>query len=214
MTERRGLHRLLERSSVYTVFQYLVSRRGVADELREELYPGLGSRPLCVLDIGCGPAAFWARYQHVAGLIYLGIEPNRAYVDAARSRFPGIELHAGTIPGVRHSVQGEFDLVVLEGVLHHIDDATAQEVLEFASERLAPEGRLVALDPVFLPRQNPVARVLARLDRGKHVRTLDGYRELALGVFTEEQVRVRRLSGQLRVPYDHSVLSCCQTSTC
>ncbi len=212
MTERRGLHRLLELSWVYTLFQRLISRSGATQALREELYPELGSRPLRVLDIGCGPAAFWARYQDVAGLTYVGIEPNRAYVDAARSRFPGIELHAGTVPAARHAVQGKFDLVVLEGVLHHIDDSTAQKALEFASERLAPEGRLVALDPVILSRQNPVARALARLDRGKHVRTLDGYRELAKRVFSIEQVSVRRLSGQLRVPYDHSVLEVCQKS--
>jgi SAM-dependent methyltransferase len=206
MSERGGLHRILEFSWVYTQFQTLISRPGASSALREELYPELGSRPLRVLDIGCGPAAFWARYRNVTGISYVGIEPNRAYVEDARRQFADIELHAGTTGDVRDSVHGTFDLVVLEGVLHHIDDSTAREALEFAAERLATGGRLVALDPVLLPRQNPVARMLARFDRGKHVRTLDGYRELALSAFSEDQISVRRLSGQLRVPYDHSVL--------
>ncbi len=213
MSERGGLHRALEFSWTYTLFQSLISRSNAPTVLRRELYPELGSRQLRVLDIGCGPAAFWARYRDVNGLIYVGIEPNCAYVDSARAQFPGIELHCGTVREVREAVRGEFDLIVLEGVLHHIGDAAANDVFTFAFERLAPTGRLVALDPVLLPRQNPVARALARLDRGKHVRTLGGYREIAVGVFSEDHVSVRRLSGQLRVPYDHAVLECGQRSS-
>ena len=211
VAERGGIHRFLELSWVYTAFQSLISRPGAAERMRYELYPEVGSRPIRVLDIGCGPAAFYARYQDVDGLEYVGIEPNTAYVDDAEQRFPGIELHAGTVPQVRDRISGHFDLVVLEGVLHHIDDATAVEALAFAGERLEPGGRIVALDPVLLPRQNPIARALALLDRGKHVRTLDGYRALANSALPEAHVDVRALSGQLRVPYDHSVLTACKT---
>lgn len=194
---------------VYVGFQKLVYRTGSSDALRGLLYPELGTRPLRVLDIGCGPAAFYARYRDVDGLEYVGIEPNQAYVMDAEKRFPEIELHAGTVPQVRERVSGLFGLVVLEGVLHHIDDATAVEALSFAGEHLAPGGRIIALDPVLLPRQNPIARALAILDRGKHVRTLDGYRKLAVGALPDATVEVRALSGQLRVPYDHSMLSAC-----
>lgn len=207
MAERGGLHRFLELSWVYTAFQGLISRPGAAERMRGELYPELGSRPLRVLDIGCGPAAFFARYRDVEGLEYVGIEPNKAYVDDAEQRFPDIELYAGTVPQVRDRISGRFDLVVFEGVLHHIDDATAVEGLRFAGERLAPGGRIVALDPVLLPRQNPIARALPSLDRGKHVRTLDGYRQLAVDALPSASVEIRVLSGQLRVPYDHSLLN-------
>ena len=206
MTERRGLHRALEISWVYTVFQSLVSRTGAAERMQRELYPELGSGPLRVLDIGCGPAAFYTRYHGREGLDYVGIEPNAKYVDDARRRFPDIELHAGTVAEVRDRVTGPFDLVVLEGVLHHIDDAKALEAFAFAAGLMAPGGRLVALDPVLMPRQHPVARALALLDRGRHVRTLDGYRGLAESVFPEDHVTVRALAGHLRVPYDHSML--------
>lgn len=206
MAERRGLHRVLELSAVYTLFQTAISRPDAARRMRDELYPELGSRPLRVLNIGCGPAAFYARYQSLQAVTYVGIEPNSAYVEDARRRFPGIELHVGTVPEVRDAIRGEFDLIVLEGVLHHIDDVTAEEALAFAAERLAPGGRLVALDPVLLSRQNPIARALARLDRGKHVRTLDGYRGLGETAFPASDVGVEVLSGQLRVPYDHAVL--------
>lgn len=206
MAERQGLHRILELSTVYTAFQRGISRSDASDRMRQELYPELGSRPLRVLDIGCGPAAFYERYRGIGNFSYVGLEPNRSYVEDARRRFPNIEVHAGTVPQVRDSIDGPFDLIVLEGVLHHVDDDTAREALGFASERLAPGGRVVALDPVILASQHPVARVLARLDRGKYVRSLDGYRGLALSAFPASSVSVRALSGQLRVPYDHSLL--------
>ena len=195
---------------MYTAFQGLVSRPGAADDMRHELYPELGTRPIRVLDIGCGPAAFYSRYQGVEGLEYVGIEPNAAYVQDAEQRFPGIELYAGTVPQVRERFSGLFDLVVLEGVLHHVGDTTATEALSFAGERLAPGGRIVALDPVLLPRQNPIARALAVFDRGKYVRTRDGYRKLASDALPNATVEVRVLSGQLRVPYDHSLLTACE----
>jgi SAM-dependent methyltransferase len=206
VAERGGLHRLLEISWTYELFQRLISRQGSERRLQAELYPELGSRPVRVLDIGCGPAAFWARYQHFADLDYVGIEPNAAYVHSAWERFPDIELHIGTTADVGDSVVGGFDLIVLEGVLHHIDDENAVATLAYAAERLVTGGRLVALDPVLLERQHPVARALALLDRGKHVRTLAGYRALAGEAFDPAETSIRRLSGQLRVPYDHAVL--------
>jgi SAM-dependent methyltransferase len=206
MPERGGAHRVLELSSVYRVFERLISHPGAADDLRTRLYPELGARPLRVLDIGCGPAVFWSRYKDVHGLTYVGIEPNRAYVDDARARYPTVELHAGTVPEVRDAVHGMFDLVVLEGVLHHIDDEAARDALQFAAARMSAQSRLVAIDPVILDRQNPVARLLARLDRGKNVRTLDGYQRLAEQVFRDDHISVQALSGLLRVPYDHSLL--------
>lgn len=205
-SERSGLHGLLELAPVYSAFQRMISRSDAAETIRRELYPELGTRPIRVLDIGCGPAAFWARYRSIGNIRYVGVEPNERYVEDARGRFPEIELHAGTVADLAGAVSGPFDLVVLEGVLHHIDDIMAREALRFSAEHLRRGGRVVALDPVIIERQNPIARLLARMDRGRHVRSLEGYRSLAVGLFADESVSVRRLTGQLRVPYDHSVL--------
>ena len=50
--------------------------------------------------------------------------------------------------------------------------------MESAKRQLRPGGVLVTLDAVFHPGQNPVARLLARLDRGGAVRTPEAYRAL------------------------------------
>lgn len=115
-------------------------------------------------------------------------------------------MHCGTVSEAVESVTGTFDLIVLEGVLHHIDDSVAVEALTFARDRLAPGGRVVTLDVVLVERQHPIARALAKLDRGRNVRTLEGYRDLVGAVFGIDRTEVRHLTGRLRVPYDHALV--------
>lgn len=204
MAERGGLHRALELPGLYTAFQRLVSRTDDPDDA--DLYPELANGHIRVLDIGCGPAAFYRRHRHSGELDYVGIEPNRKYVDQARQEFPEIQVFHGDVSTNDEQVEGDFDLIVLEGVMHHIDDRQARQALALGRDRLRPTGRLVALDPVLLPRQNPIARGLARLDRGKHVRTMDAYRSLAGEVFPPSWFEYSAISGRLRLPYDHALL--------
>ena len=42
---------------------------------------------------------------------------------------------------------------------------------------------MITLDPVFTERQNPIARLLISLDRGRHVHSPAGYEALARGAF-------------------------------
>lgn len=207
MMERRGLHRILESEGVYRTVQRLFGGGLVAAGRWGDLYPELQRPDTRVLDIGCGPAALYARLHPVsAPFEYVGIEPNCSYVERARQRFPSIELHCGTVDEVGGRVKGSFGLIVLEGVLHHIDDGVALEALRFARERLAAGGRVVTLDVALVAQQHPIARALARLDRGQNVRTLAGYRDLVGEVFGMDRTEVRHLSGRLRVPYDHALV--------
>lgn len=205
--ERGGIHRILESDAMYRFVQRLLGRGIAAAGEWSDLYPELQREGARVLDIGCGPAAFYARLQKSSAPFgYVGIEPNSGYVERARRRFPDMEIHCGTVGEAGAHVKGKFDLIVLEGVLHHIDDDVATEALEFARERLAPGGRIVTLDVVLVERQHPIARVLAKLDRGRNVRTLGGYRDLVGGVFGLEHTEVAHVTGRLRVPYDHALV--------
>lgn len=205
--ERRGLHRILESDGVYRTVQRLFGGGIAAAGGLGDLYPELQRAGTRVLDIGCGPAALYARLHPIsAPFEYVGIEPNCGYVERARRRFPSIEMHCGTVSEAVESVTGTFDLIVLEGVLHHIDDSVAVEALTFARDRLAPGGRVVTLDVVLVERQHPIARALAKLDRGRNVRTLEGYRDLVGAVFGIDRTEVRHLTGRLRVPYDHALV--------
>lgn len=101
-----------------------------------------------------------------------------------------------------------FDIVLLMGVLHHLDDQTAVDVLNLANKALKPGGRLLSFDPCFEPGQNPIARFLINHDRGQNVRSQQGYTKLAEQVFNSPKVIVRHQSW---VPYTHCFMECTRT---
>ena len=205
MAERTGLHRLLENSRIYAFVQGGLVRAKTWSHLRATYFPGLGTSLRRVLDIGCGPAQFLATCAGSDPIEFVGFDPNAEYIATGRQAHPKATLFVGTCATVADEISGPFDLAVSFGVLHHVDDEEAKRIAQFAFDRLAPGGRFVALDPTLLPRQNPIARLLAKLDRGKHVRSPQEYRALVASVFGDD-VQSHVESRLLRVPYNHSVV--------
>jgi hypothetical protein len=71
---------------------------------------------------------------------------------------------------VRHD---PFDIGILIGVLHYLDDREASELLALLRSTIRSGGR--PLDNVFIENQNLIARKLIEWDRGKNVRTSSRY---------------------------------------
>lgn len=136
-----------------------------------------------VLDIGCGPAQLRA---HLPDVEYIGWEPNAAYVAKARKTYgKSGTFHAGLFGPAQARALAPVDIAIVSAVLHHMDDAQATELFVLLRQVLKPGGRVITLDNVFTERQNPIARLLISLDRGRHVRSPAGYEALARGMFAD-----------------------------
>jgi SAM-dependent methyltransferase len=210
MTETRtahhgsGLYRLLDRAGVYEVSQVLLLRKGSrARYVREHVRPSPGCR---ILDIGCGPGTILAHLPESIGS-YTGFDMNPGYVEAARNRWGnrGIfhcqRVEAATLPA------GEVhDIVLANGVVHHLDDGEARQLFDVAWRALRPGGCLITHDPVRLEHQHWFARWLIERDRGKAVRSREGYEALARSRFG--RVESVTLHDTLRVPYTVLVMRC------
>jgi SAM-dependent methyltransferase len=192
--------RLLENSKIYEIFQSGIGKSTTSLWILSDV---VAARPDDrVLDIGCGPAKIAAHFQ---ASTYVGIDHNQRYIDKARERFGAFaQFHCWDVSDPRVSDLGKFDIVLLLGVLHHLPDESVLSVMKHAKGALAKGGRLVTLDPAFDAGQHPIARLLAGLDRGRYVRTIDRYRQLISSHFVPEQVMVRH--DLLRVPYTHSII--------
>ena len=133
-----------------------------------------------VLDIGCGPADILAHLPHVE---YYGFDISELYIQRARARFA--DRHAKfackLLTSDDLSRLPRFDRVIAIGLLHHLGDEMATELMRMVSTRLAPGGRLVTLDPCLSDDQNLVSRWLVKSDRGQNVRTREGYAAIARG---------------------------------
>ena len=86
---------------------------------------------------------------------------------------------------------GSFDIVMANGLLHHLSDNEARSVFSIAKSALKKSGYMVSFDGCFLPEQSLVVRTLLRLDRGKFVRKKEAYLELAREFFESAEGFVR-----------------------
>ena len=156
-----------------------------------------------VLDIGCGPAEI---LSYMPGVDYYGFDISSEYIEKAKLTY-GVEAHFfdRNISIGDLNILPSFDLVMMFGVLHHLDDDVAKTVIQIASKALKPGGRLLTKDPCFERGQNPIARFLISQDRGQNVRTKLEYSSLVEGHFDQEIIEV---THQAWIPYTYCTMEC------
>lgn len=197
-----GVRSVLTRPRVYELWSDLVgARRSRAELVRLYVRPREGDR---ILDLGCGPGELLGFLPR--SVRYTGVDISAQYIAAARERFGDrAEFVVGDASG--YAAGGRrFDLVIVFGVLHHLNDQQVTRLFATAAQVLTQTGRMMTVDPVYTVPQHPLARALIKRDRGQHVRDATGYTALARTAFTK--VRETERSDLLRIPYSHCILEC------
>jgi SAM-dependent methyltransferase len=200
----QGLHRVLNKAGVYDLVQKMLLRSGTRNRyVREFVKPFAGCR---ILDIGCGPADLLTYLPESIGE-YVGFDMNPDYIEAAQRRWGSRgRFHCQKVGAATFDPGQTYDIVLANGIVHHLDDNEADHLFEIASHVLRPDGWLVTYDNVYMEGQHWFARWLIDRDRGKAVRTREGYETLARKNF--EQVESTVLHDTLRVPYTILVMRC------
>lgn len=94
-----------------------------------------------VLDVGCGPGALTAELvRRVGAARVAAVDPSPSFVDAARTRHPGVDVQVATAEQLPYA-DASFDLVLAQLVVHFMADPDAG-VREMV--RVARPGGVVA----------------------------------------------------------------------
>jgi SAM-dependent methyltransferase len=141
-----------------------------------------------VLDIGCGPGYI---LDYLPEIDFVGFDTDPGYIEYASRKYAGRgKFHCDVFSEKHVEELGEFDVVLLFGILHHVDDAVAKNLMRLLARCSRPTGRVVTIDPCFVPDQTFIQRFIAKADRGKFVRTEAAYDRLASVYFGSIQAKV------------------------
>jgi SAM-dependent methyltransferase len=191
---------ILGRSAGFKLFKRLIaSDRAMGVFFREYVQAVPGDR---VLDVACGLGDM---LDYLPAVEYVGIDTNADYIAGAtasrgddHTRF--VRASTDDLPALG---LGQFDVALVISALHHLTDEQVSAMVTSIRQSLRPGGRLITVDPVWRPEQRTTARVLIALDRGRHVRDLDGYERLLEKGFEDITFDVRE--DLLRLPYSYCV---------
>ncbi len=127
-----------------------------------------------ILDIACGPGAFSVLF---AADIYVGVDINQGYIEYAKRQYKGT-FHVMDARHIEFS-DDSFDGVLVYGLLHHLNDDDAREVLKGVARVLKPSGRALIIEDIpSESRLNVVGHLLHRIENGHFIRSAEEYRTL------------------------------------
>ena len=165
-----------------------------------QLTPGMR-----VLDIGCGPGHILEYLP--ADVSYCGFDTSASYIAYARRRYGKRgAFYCQRFDSDMARELESFDLVLMAGLLHHLDDREAIGLLSLVRPLLRESGSLITLDGCYAAGQSRIARFLLQRDRGACIREAGAYVRLASTAFGRVDSHVRH--DLFAVPYTALVMVC------
>jgi SAM-dependent methyltransferase len=182
------IERILEHPGVYTTWQApFVSQKFAPVERRLKEV-----QVRRVLDVGCGPGT---NARHFTGADYVGLDINEDYLRIARSKYRGRFIQAD-LQTSDLTAFGSFDVILINSFLHHLPDHAVTRILAQLEPLLEADGRIHVLELV-LPERRSLARLMARLDRGKYARSATAWTTLFATHFDATLIEPYHFAGGL-----------------
>ena len=206
MQDDSGLRGILSSSYIYEAFQNLVGVKYARKWLAKNYWELSGGEK--IVDIGCGSGATLDILP--PDVNYVGFDSSKNYIAAAQQRFD--KRATFIVSTARQLLErpdprlNDADLILCNGILHHLDDEEVVDVLKLAKQILTVKGRLVCFEPTYLAHQGFLSEWLMSKDRGRNVRLESNWKQLASSVF--EVCHTSIATNLYRVPYLHIIILC------
>jgi SAM-dependent methyltransferase len=161
------------KSQSWNLFQTIFG----APDFKRSLYGSVLHGSGKLLDFGCATG-------HIAeifsGFDYYGVDLDPGAIESAKARFrdhdnmhfQAVDIHTRPFP------EAFFDHILFAGTAHHVTDAIFKSVFKELNFCLKPTGTLHLLDPVLKDTDSWQQRLMRRIDRGHHPRSLTQFQDL------------------------------------
>ena len=203
---RQFLDTLGEKAHLYNSVQRLVGSERVWNGFlhsTEGLLTGWQQNDLWV-DLGCGTAELLERLPK--SIVYLGIDNNQQYIDFAKQKYkhrPNTHFVCSDWNDSHWQqtyCSQPIGVVSLLGLLHHLNDKDAQDVLHLSMDLVKMNGYLITLDGCKEIHASKIERFFYWIDRGNYVRSAAALKNLFPSAPT-----MSLYNNWLRVPYCYAI---------
>lgn len=195
MAERTSiLYNFINNPIIYQAIQKLMSGNSFREKFLKE---NVKDKNLKILEVGCGSAEI---LKYIPVNEYYGYDIDPRSIQAAKQNHPYENCYFFNKKLEKKDISKlpNFDLILLFGILHHLNDTQAKKILDLCRKKMKKDAKLLILDPIFTSNQNIFARLLIKSDRGLNVRKEDEY----LNLFKKNFKNVKsKITNQFFVPY-------------
>ena len=91
------------------------------------------------------------------------------------------------------------------GILHHLDDDKIKNLMILVKKILKKGGNIITEDPILIEKQNPIAKLIIKNDRGNNVRNKKEYIKIIKKYFNKINTKIYH---QKFIPYTWFVMLC------
>lgn len=197
-----GIRSGLTHPMVYNILQLLMGSKANHEMLiNKYIRPFKGMR---ILDIGCGTCNILSHLH--CKIEYCGYDISDDYIKYAQKKYGDrgvFKCEEITIDSIKDIPK--FDIVLMKGVLHHLNDDEAENLISLSRLALVDNGRLITIDGCYIDNQNYIARYLISKDRGQNIRDGVGYKALVDKEWTKIDSAIYH---RYWIPYTYFIMSC------
>jgi len=151
-----------------------------------------------IIDVGCGPGHI---VKHIPKKVdYIGFDIDQSYIDFANKHFSDRgRFNCRFFDDKAAKELFPADIVMMNGVMHHMSDDELSATMNNARSVLAPGGLLFTLDGCYVEGQSKFRKWILDRDRGQYVRNQAGYEKIIRKAFDKVELHIREAYSH--VPY-------------
>ena len=166
-------------SYVYRTFQYLIAFILLKKDFRNLIQIYLEKNNFDEIhDIGCSDGIL-AHKLNLKKTKYFGYDIDLININKAKKQFRNQKNKNFFYKSIDkiNITNKKKKIFILIGVFHHIDDCQIESFLK----KLSPKDKVIALDGFYHKKQNLISIILKKMDKGKYIRTYEGYKKILPG---------------------------------